>query len=139
MCTWPLILLVTVSLKVVNLDKIDTSLTFVYMTAHTPGDRFTKDRKHRHRRKSYNRFTNEWHLQVMIKPPQYNWNIVESGIKHHNPNPHIRLGKISLLQFDFKKIILITPIHHVNYIVIESLIIPQVKLSLVYSKHKLLK
>jgi len=32
-----------------------------------------------------------------------------------------------------------TPIHHVNYIVIESLIIPQVKLLLVYSKHKLLK
>jgi hypothetical protein len=21
-------------------------------------------------------------------PPCYNWNIVESGIKHHNPNPH---------------------------------------------------
>ena len=23
-------------------------------------------------------------------PPQYNWNIVESGIKHHNPNPNRR-------------------------------------------------
>ena len=21
--------------------------------------------------------------------PQYNWNIVESGIKHHNPNPNL--------------------------------------------------
>jgi hypothetical protein len=25
--------------------------------------------------------TNNW-------PPQYNWNIVESGVKHYNPNPH---------------------------------------------------
>ena len=22
-----------------------------------------------------------------IKPPRYNWNIVESGVKHHKPNP----------------------------------------------------
>jgi hypothetical protein len=21
-------------------------------------------------------------------PPRYNWNIVESGVKHHNPNPN---------------------------------------------------
>ena len=27
----------------------------------------------------------------MVKPayPPYNWNIVESDIKHHNPNPYI--------------------------------------------------
>jgi hypothetical protein len=28
----------------------------------------------------------EYHLQ-----PRYNWNIVESGIKHHNPNPEYYL------------------------------------------------
>jgi hypothetical protein len=27
---------------------------------------------------------------IIIRPPQYNWNIVESGVKHHNPNPIIR-------------------------------------------------
>jgi hypothetical protein len=25
-------------------------------------------------------------------PPWYNGNIVESGIKHHNPNPHVLIG-----------------------------------------------
>jgi hypothetical protein len=24
---------------------------------------------------------------VRTKKPRYNWNIVESGVKHHNPNP----------------------------------------------------
>ena len=26
-------------------------------------------------------------LQQQNRPPRYNWNIVESGVKHHNPNP----------------------------------------------------
>ena len=26
-------------------------------------------------------------LGIWLPPPQYNWNIVESGIKHHNPDP----------------------------------------------------
>jgi hypothetical protein len=30
-------------------------------------------------------------LQVLRFPPQYNWNIVESGVKHHNPNPNINI------------------------------------------------
>jgi hypothetical protein len=24
---------------------------------------------------------------LLTFPPQYNWNIVKSGVKHHNPNP----------------------------------------------------
>jgi hypothetical protein len=32
-------------------------------------------------------------------PPQYNWNIVESGIKHPNPNPESCIYKLSI---DFK-------------------------------------
>ena len=27
-------------------------------------------------------------LHQLEWPPRYNWNIVESGIKHHNPNPN---------------------------------------------------
>ena len=27
-------------------------------------------------------------LHQLNWPPRYNWNIVESGIKHHNPNPN---------------------------------------------------
>jgi hypothetical protein len=26
---------------------------------------------------------------ICILPPRYNWNIVESGVKHHDPNPDI--------------------------------------------------
>ena len=26
-------------------------------------------------------------MSCNISPPRYSWNIVESGIKHHNPNP----------------------------------------------------
>jgi hypothetical protein len=25
----------------------------------------------------------------LIKPPRYNWNIVESGVKHHKPKPYL--------------------------------------------------
>ena len=30
-----------------------------------------------------------WYIMLCdnIEPPRYNWNIVENGIKHHNPNP----------------------------------------------------
>ena len=28
-------------------------------------------------------------LQALLFPPQYNWNIVKSGVKHHKPNPRI--------------------------------------------------
>jgi hypothetical protein len=28
-------------------------------------------------------------------PPRYNWNIVESGAKHHNPNPNSKWNVIS--------------------------------------------
>jgi len=31
-------------------------------------------------------------------PPQYNRNIVESGVKHHNPNPFIERDKVSSAQ-----------------------------------------
>jgi hypothetical protein len=31
-------------------------------------------------------FLHQWN-----RPPQYNWNIVESGIKHHNPSPSLAL------------------------------------------------
>jgi hypothetical protein len=26
------------------------------------------------------------HCILRFEPPQYNWNIVESGVKHHNPS-----------------------------------------------------
>ena len=34
--------------------------------------------------------------------PRYNWNIVESGIKHHNPNPQQANTRLDLIltQFD---------------------------------------
>ena len=38
-------------------------------------------------------------LHQLNGPPQYNWNIVESGVKHHNPNPIMFLFvKISLIK-----------------------------------------
>ena len=27
-------------------------------------------------------------LHQLNWPPRYNWNIVEDGVKHHNPNPN---------------------------------------------------
>jgi hypothetical protein len=29
-------------------------------------------------------------ISIIIIPPRYNWNIVKSGVKHHNPNPYSR-------------------------------------------------
>jgi hypothetical protein len=45
-----------------------------------------------------NSFLHQWNWQ-----PRYNWNIVESGVKHHNPNPNtlkhrFAPGCISLIQ-----------------------------------------
>ena len=31
-------------------------------------------------------------LHQLNRPPRYNWNIVESGVKHHNPNPILILA-----------------------------------------------
>ena len=28
---------------------------------------------------------------LRFSPPHYNWNIVESGVKHHNPYPYLVL------------------------------------------------
>jgi hypothetical protein len=33
--------------------------------------------------------------------PQYNWNIVESGIKHHNPNPPLSMCGPYLVILDY--------------------------------------
>jgi hypothetical protein len=36
----------------------------------------------------------------LIKPPRYNWNIVESGVKHHKPKPyHIIIVFFCLFSF----------------------------------------
>ena len=31
-------------------------------------------------------------FRVLQFPPRYNWNIVESGIKHHKPQPFLTFG-----------------------------------------------
>ena len=48
-------------------------------------------RRERERASFYsdNTYANDWHIQykyVNIMMPWYNWNIVESGLKHHNPS-----------------------------------------------------
>ena len=35
--------------------------------------------------------------------PRYNWNIVESGVKHHNPKPNPRYCTDNMLIFFFKQ------------------------------------
>ena len=49
--------------------------------------------------------TGRWFSRVLrfpplIKPPRYNWNIVESGVKHHKPKPyHIIIVFFCLFSF----------------------------------------
>ena len=37
-----------------------------------------------------------WFLPPINWLPRYNWNIVESGVKHHNPNPPLLLEKTEI-------------------------------------------
>ena len=59
----------------------------------------------------YNYLCNQWLSPLTLWPPWYNWSIVESGIKHHNPNPRYGIPYFEwtlikefllLLQFVFK-------------------------------------
>ena len=43
----------------------------------------------------YSDFLHQWKWS-----PRYNWNIVESGVKHHNPNPLQKDYFESLLEYD---------------------------------------
>ena len=45
---------------------------------------------------------------LQFPPPRYIWNIAESGIKHHNPNPRTRVK-----QYWIKSICI--PWHHINW------------------------
>ena len=43
------------------------------------------------------------HIICIAQQPRYNWNIVESGIKHHNPNPCISSSWLQYLKFKTDK------------------------------------
>jgi hypothetical protein len=36
-------------------------------------------------------------LKMINRDPRYNWNIAESGIKHHNPYPSITIPRLAFL------------------------------------------
>jgi len=36
--------------------------------------------------------------------PQYNWNIVESGVKHHNLNPNLLVSQDTFFIYQYHKL-----------------------------------
>ena len=49
-------------------------------------------------------------LHQLNWPPQYSWNIVESGVRHHNPNTvHIKHFSPARVKLDIKSFLTLDP------------------------------
>ena len=62
-------------------------------------------------------FSGYFHFPHQNWPPRYNWNIVESGVKHHNPNPNpiedvLWCYKSLVFNFD---LVISTPVNNMHY------------------------